>query len=64
MALIKSLVNVSDVVYMTVLPARIAGVKKIVIFGDADPNYAGQMAAYALANRLYSKDYIVNQDTT
>jgi len=36
------------------------GIKKIVICGDADANYAGQQAAYALANRLYNKDLIVD----
>ena len=32
--------------------------RKIVIFADADPGYAGQKAAYALAYRL-SSDYVV-----
>ena len=36
------------------------GIKKIVIFGDSDPNYAGQMAAYSLANRLYNADLIID----
>ena len=36
------------------------GVKKIVIFGDADANCAGQMAAYSLANRLYNKDFVID----
>ena len=35
------------------------GIRKIVIFSDVDNNYVGQKAAYALANRLYGKDFIV-----
>lgn len=35
------------------------GITKIVIFGDSDPNFCGQQAAYSLANRLYSKDFLV-----
>lgn len=32
-------------------------VKKIVIFSDNDSNFAGQKAAYRLANKLYNKPY-------
>jgi len=35
------------------------GVKKITIFSDSDANYAGQKAAFTLANKLYNKDFIV-----
>lgn len=35
------------------------GVTNVVIFGDNDPNFAGQKSAYKLANRLYLKDFIV-----
>lgn len=34
--------------------------RKIIIFGDNDPNYTGQKTAYILANRLYAKDFIVD----
>jgi hypothetical protein len=34
-------------------------VKRILIFGDNDPGYAGQAAAYALARRLGSDKYAV-----
>ena len=34
-------------------------VKRIIIFGDNDPEYAGQAAAYALARRLGSNKYVV-----
>jgi len=33
--------------------------KNIMIFMDSDVNYAGQRAAYTLANKLYLKDYAV-----
>lgn len=36
------------------------GVRKVVIFADNDPNYTGQKSAYRLANKLFSKDLIVN----
>ena len=36
------------------------GVRKVTVFADCDANYAGQSAAYRLANRLYLKDHIVN----
>ena len=35
-------------------------IKEIIIFGDNDANYAGQKAAYILANRLYKMDLIVS----
>lgn len=35
------------------------GVRRVVVFGDNDPNFAGAKSAYTLANRLYLKDYIV-----
>ena len=35
------------------------GIRRIVIFGDADVNYTGQKSAYVLANKLYNKDYLV-----
>lgn len=34
--------------------------RKITIFGDHDSNYAGQKAAYILANKLYLRDIIVD----
>ena len=36
------------------------GVKRVVIFGDNDTNFAGQKAAYILANKLVLKDYVVD----
>lgn len=36
------------------------GIRKVVIFGDNDANFAGQKAAYKLANKLYLKDCIVD----
>lgn len=36
------------------------GIRKIVIFGDNDPHFAGQKSAYFLANKLYQKDFIVD----
>jgi len=36
------------------------GIKKITVFADNDRNYAGQKAAYALANRLYLDGIEVN----
>jgi len=36
------------------------GVRKIVIYGDSDPGYAGQVAAYTLAKRLYRDGLLVD----
>lgn len=36
-----------------------ADIRRVVIFGDNDPNFCGQQAAYSLANRLYNKDLLV-----
>jgi len=36
------------------------GIRKIVIFSDNDANYAGQKAAYTLAQRLYNRDLVVD----
>lgn len=36
------------------------GIKKIIIFADRDPNYAGEKAAYSLAHKLYVQDFIVD----
>ena len=36
------------------------GIKKIVIYADADNNYTGQKSAFVLANKLYLKDYLVS----
>jgi len=36
------------------------GYKHIVVFGDNDVNFAGQKAAYEIANKLYLKDFIVD----
>ena len=35
------------------------GIRRVIIFSDSDANFAGQQAAYTLANRLYSKDLLV-----
>ena len=35
------------------------GIRRVTIFADNDSNYAGQKSAYALANKLFLKDYIV-----
>jgi len=35
------------------------GIENIIIFADSDINYAGEKAAYALANRLYLEEYAV-----
>jgi len=35
------------------------GVRKIIIYGDADGNMVGQLSAYKLANRLYKEDFLV-----
>jgi putative DNA primase/helicase len=34
-------------------------VQRVIIFGDNDPNYAGQAAAYTLARRLGSQKLVV-----
>lgn len=36
------------------------GIRKVVIFGDNDANFVGQKSAYRLANKLYLKDFIVD----
>ena len=36
------------------------GIRNIVVFGDCDPNYTGQAAAFKLAKRLYLKDFNVS----
>lgn len=36
------------------------GIKRVVIFGDNDSNFAGQKAAYILGNRLISQGYVVD----
>ena len=35
------------------------GIRKIIVYGDSDANFAGQKAAFTLANRLYLRDYLV-----
>jgi len=35
------------------------GIRRVVIFGDNDQNYAGQKAAYVLANKLYFAGFLV-----
>lgn len=35
------------------------GIRHVVIFGDVDPHFAGHVAAYSLANRLYNMDLLV-----
>lgn len=35
------------------------GIRRVVVFGDNDANFAGAKSAYTLANRLYAKDLIV-----
>ena len=35
------------------------GIRRIIIFADNDPNFAGAKSAYILANKLYNKDYLV-----
>ena len=36
------------------------GIRKVMIYGDCDANWAGHRAAYTLANKLYLMDYIVD----
>ncbi len=36
------------------------GVRKVIIFGDNDATFTGQKSAYFLANKLYMKDFIVD----
>lgn len=50
--------TISTAVMETFLPPE--GVRRVVIFSDADSNFAGQKSAYRLANTLYQKDYIVD----
>ena len=55
--------SVNSVLMESWTPPKSVGstfVKEIIIFGDNDANYAGQKAAYILANRLYNKDLIVS----
>jgi putative DNA primase/helicase len=35
------------------------GIRHIIVFSDNDSSFAGQKSAYILANKLYSKDFIV-----
>jgi putative DNA primase/helicase len=36
------------------------GVTTVIVYGDHDPNYAGQRSAYVLANRLVREGYSVD----
>ena len=49
--------TINTTVMETFLPPD--GVRRVVIFADNDPTFAGQKSAYRLANTLYLKDYIV-----
>jgi len=35
------------------------GIRKVIICGDADAHFVGQLSAYKLANRLYKEDFLV-----
>ena len=37
-----------------------AGIRKVIICGDADSHFVGQLSTYKLANRLYKEDFLVD----
>ena len=49
--------TISSTIMESFVPPQ--NIRRIIIFGDNDANYAGQTAAYRLAKRLFQQNYVV-----